>query len=336
VARRSDERPSSRDADARPPRRAPPRRLSRHAFAQRREAWRDMGLARRFSRRAIKRARIESLVLLPLVAAVLLVYSYREQLFGRTWDTPVRSITALALIALGWQFARDIGRALAPELFARMDPGTAGTIGFLIRLLTLSLAVLAALRIAGLGPQTLAFGGAVTAVVIGLAAQQTFGNLFAGTVLLSARPFRVGERVRLQGGGLAGSVEGVVSSLGLLYTTLTSGDNAILVPNSVVLSVAVVPIRAPEGVDVRARLRPGFTPVDVEEILRGAIRTAIRGTPRVMLEELDGDEMVVRVGATPVLPSEGPQLAGEVIQAIAPITAHAATETVASRNGAGG
>jgi small-conductance mechanosensitive channel len=334
VARRSAEPPPSGEAEGRPPLR--PQRRQGRGLRARREALRDMGLARRFSRRAIKRARIESLVLLPLVAAVLLVYVYREQLFGRTWDTPVRSITALALIALGWQFARDIGRAFAPELFARMDPGTAGTVGFLIRLMTLSLAVLGALRIAGLGPRTLAFGGAVTAVVLGLAAQQTFGNLFAGTVLLSARPFRVGERVRLQGGGLAGSVEGVVSSLGLLYTTLASGDDAILVPNSVVLAVAVVPIRSPEGVDVRARLRPGFTPIDVEELLRGSLQTPIRGTPRVTLEELDGDELVVRIAATPVLPSEGPELAGEVIQAIAPIAAHAGSAEPASHDGGGG
>ena len=59
-----------------------------------------------------------------------------------------------------------------------------------------------------------------TAVVFGLAAQQTLGNLIAGMVLLSARPFRVGERVRLQAGAVGGSVEGIVSSLGLLYTTL--------------------------------------------------------------------------------------------------------------------
>jgi small conductance mechanosensitive channel len=35
-------------------------------------------------------------------------------------------------------------------------------------------------------------------------------------VLVSARPFRVGERLRLQAGGLAGQTEAVVSSLGLL------------------------------------------------------------------------------------------------------------------------
>ena len=70
-----------------------------------------------------------------------------------------------------------------------------------------------ALRIAGLRTSTLAVGGAFTAVVLGLAAQQTLSNLFAGLVLLSAHPFRVGERVRLVGGALAGSQEGIVSSL---------------------------------------------------------------------------------------------------------------------------
>ena len=57
-------------------------------------------------------------------------------------------------------------------------------------------------------------------MIVGLAAQQTLGNGFAGMVLLSARPFRVGERVRLQAGAVGGTVEGIVSSLGLLYTTL--------------------------------------------------------------------------------------------------------------------
>ncbi len=86
-------------------------------------------------------------------------------------------------------------------------------------------------------------------------------------VLLSARPFRVGDRVRFQGGGLAGTVEGVVSSLGLLYTTLADGDDQIMVPNSVVLAVAVVPLREPAGVDLRARLRPGVTPSDIQRLL---------------------------------------------------------------------
>jgi small conductance mechanosensitive channel len=293
----------------------------RQFFTTHSHSWRDVGLARQLSRRAVKRARIQSLVLLPVLVAVLVVYGYREKLFGAAYDTPVRIVTFLALISLGWQFARDIGRALGPTLFRRMDPGTAGTVGFLLRLVTMLAAVLIALRIAGLGPRTLALGGAFTAVVVGLAAQQTLGNLFAGMVLLSARPFRVGERVRLQGGGLAGTVEGVVSSLGLLYTTLASGDDSIMVPNSVVLNVAIVPLREPDGIDLRARLRPGLTPLDVQEILQNEIETPMRESPRIALEELDGDEVVVRISATPERPADGPKLASEVLEVVGAQTA---------------
>jgi small-conductance mechanosensitive channel len=288
------------------------------------QTWHEFEIARQLSRRAVQHARIQSLLLLPILAAVLVLYSYRDDLFGREWNTLARIITAVALIALGWELARNVGRALAPTLFRLLDPGTAGTVGFLIRLVTMLAAVIVALRIAGLRPRTLALGGAVTAVIVGLATQQTLGNLLAGTVLLSARPFRVGESVRLQGGPLAGTLEGVVSSLGLLYTTLARGADAILIPNSVVLNCAVVPLREPASVDLRARLRPGVTPADIEELLKEWVTTPIRGGPRITLEELDGDEVVERISATPEDPADGPRLAGEVLAAVAPQTASAA------------
>jgi small-conductance mechanosensitive channel len=279
-------------------------------------SWRESALARGLTHRAVRRARIEALVLLPLLAGVLVIYRNRRELLGPEWETAVRLATAVVLLALGWHFARDVGRALGPWLFKHMEPGTAGTVGFLIRLATMTLAGVMALRIAGLNPRTLALGGAVTAVIVGLAAQQTIANVMAGTVLLSARPFRVGERVRLQGGGLAGSVEGLVASLGLLYTTLASRDGPIMVPNAVVLGVAIVPLTEPNDVELRARLRPNATPEDVERVLRERIATPMRGPPRVTLEEADGDSLVVRIAATPERPSEGPRLASEVLATV--------------------
>jgi small-conductance mechanosensitive channel len=278
-------------------------------------SWREVGLARQLSARAVKRARIQTLVLLPMLVGVMVVYSYRRQIFGI--DEPIRIATVVALVALGWQFARDLGRAAGPTLFRRLDPGTAGTVGFLVRFVTIIAALVIALRVAGLDPRTLAFGGAFTAVVLGLAAQQTFGNLFAGLVLLSARPFRVGDRVRLQGGGLAGQIEGVVSSLGLLYTTFMSGEDQIMVPNNVVLNVAVVPLHEPAGVDLRARLRPGVTPLDIQNLLEETLETPVRDKPRVALEEIDGDEVAVRIGVTPEDPTDGARLSSEVLQALA-------------------
>lgn len=265
-----------------------------------------------------KRAKWELAVVVPLIVATVLAYLHREDLFGV--DTPVRLAAATVLVVLGWRLARDAGRWAVPSLFRRMDPATAGTIGFLIRLFFLAVAALSALRLAGLQPQTLAVGGAITAVVFGLAAQQTLGNLIAGMVLISARPFRVGDRVRLQAGGLAGQLEGVVSSLGLLYTTFAQGEDSIMVPNNVVLSAAVVPLREPAAVDLRARLRPDVRPSDVQALLEDAIHTPTRTEPHIALEEVDSDEVVVRVGATPVSQADGPRLADEILAAIASVT----------------
>jgi small-conductance mechanosensitive channel len=261
-----------------------------------------------------KRARTHVALLLPLITAVVLAYSHRAELFGA--DLPVRIGCVVALVILGWSFAMNLGRAVGPTLLRRLDPGTAGTVGFLIRLLTLMLSVIFALRLAGLRPETLAVGGAITAVVLGLAAQQTIGNLIAGTVLLSARPFRVGDRVRMHAGGVAGQVEGTVTSLGLLYTSLANGEDRILVPNNVVLSGAIVPLREPSGVDLRARLDAEVKPTEVEQRIEHGVTVPTRSDPQIDLEEFVNGEIIVRVRATPVRSEDGSALADEVLAAL--------------------
>lgn len=307
-------------------------------FETRSHAWQEVGLLRQISPRVVKRARIEALLLVPLFVGVVILYDNRVSLLGthvaatparhgvpgvpahmeleQALDTPIRVATVLALMILGWAIARDVGRGLGPPLFRRLDPATAGTVGFVIRLTTVVVALFVALRVAGIEARTLALGGAFTAVIFGLAAQQTLGNLIAGTVLLSARPFRVGERVRLQGGPLAGQIEGTVSSLGLLYTTFATGDDSIMVPNSVVLNVAVLPLREPEAVNLRARLRAGMTPSDLQEILEKSLQTPLRDAPRITLEELDGEEVVVRIAATPRVATQGRHLASELLSVV--------------------
>ena len=119
-------------------------------FATKSHSWEEAGLARQLSVRAARRAKRQIIVIVPFLIAVLLFYTYRDELVGSEYDREVRIGTVIALMILGWAFARDFGRAAAPGLFRRMDPGTAGTVGFLIRLATVLLVLLVALRIAGL------------------------------------------------------------------------------------------------------------------------------------------------------------------------------------------
>jgi small-conductance mechanosensitive channel len=284
------------------------------------ERWRELGLALGISPRAVRRARAQLLVLAPLFAGVILLWDYREQLFGignnSSGETALQVFVVIALVVLGWALARDVVRGLEPLLFRRMDTATAGTAGFVIRLLTMLAAVVVALSIAGVSLGAIAIGASFSAVVFGLAAQQTLGNLIAGLVLLSARPFRVGDRVRLQGGGLAGRIEGVVSALGLLYTTINAGDDPVLVPNSLVLAVSVSPLREPEAVTLTVRLRSGIAPVELQRRIEQSLTVAIRRHPSVTLEELDGAEMVVSVSATPRVAADGGALAAELLEVL--------------------
>ena len=287
------------------------------------EEWERVGLAVDYDEKSLRSARRRLAILVPLFIAVVVVYSNYRTWFDvkpGSWDTAIKVVTVLALLALGWAIARDIGRSAGPTFFRRMDPGTAGTVGFLVRLVTVGITLLVALEIAGVSAASLVATSAFTAVILGLAAQQTLGNLFAGMVLLSARPFRVGERVRFQAGAVGGQIEGIVSSLGLLYTTLAQGEDRIMVPNNVVLSAVVVPIREPEPVDVKVKLGRGIRVSQVQAILDDRVKTPTRRSARVGLEQLDGDDVVVRVQATPDRADDGARLADEIIDALASVT----------------
>ncbi|MBV8220475.1 MAG: hypothetical protein JO325_18575 [Solirubrobacterales bacterium] len=93
-----------------------------------------------------------------------------------------------------------------------------------------------------------------------------------------------------------------------------------MVPNNVVLSAVVVPIREPESVDVRVRLGRGITVSQVQKILDDRAKTPTRRPVMVLLEELDGDEIIVRVQATPDRADDGARLADEIIDALATVT----------------
>jgi len=88
----------------------------------------------------------------------------------------------------------------------------------------------------------LLLGGALTSVFVGIAAQQALSNVFAGLVLLLARPFKVGDSIRLRAGALSGEIGGTVSEIGITYVRLATVDGLVSVPNSQVLNAVVGPL----------------------------------------------------------------------------------------------
>jgi small-conductance mechanosensitive channel len=116
----------------------------------------------------------------------------------------------------------------------------AGVLSYVMVLIGVFAVITIELAIARIDVRQLLVGGAVTAVVLGIAAQQTLGNLFAGLVLLFARPFRVGDHVRFRAGTLSGQIDGIVTDISLTYVRMESSQGRVLVPNSQALSAAVL------------------------------------------------------------------------------------------------
>ncbi len=308
-------------------------------FETRSHAWAAVGLEVEVNHKAVRKAWGRLAITVPLLIAAIVgealadhhidklaafdrlpstrhSHDYLHWIVGR--DT-VTLVAVVVVLGLGWLISRELSH-LAPVLFRRMDPAMAGTAQFLIRLVAMVLTVIGGLAVAGISLQTLAVGGAFTAVIFGLAAQQTLGNLFAGIVLLTARPFRVGERVRLQAGAVGGTIEGVVSSLGLLYTTFARGQDRIQVPNNVVLEAVVVPLREPEAINVRVHLSTGVRLAQAQEILAANVTTPTSRAPSLLLEEVDGESVIVRVQATPEHHADAARLADEIIAALTEVT----------------
>ena len=96
----------------------------------------------------------------------------------------------------------------------------------------------------GVDVSQLVLGGAITTVFLSIAAQQALGNVFAGLVLVFARPFKVGDEVRLRAGALGGTLDGIVTDIGITYVRLNADGSVMSIPNSQVLHAVVGPVPA--------------------------------------------------------------------------------------------
>jgi len=90
----------------------------------------------------------------------------------------------------------------------------------------------------GVSLQHLLIGASVTGVLVGIAAQQSMANVFASLVLLFARPFNVGDHIRVRSGPI-GNFDADVLGIGLTYVTLNTDEGVLKVPNSAMLAAGI-------------------------------------------------------------------------------------------------
>jgi small-conductance mechanosensitive channel len=151
----------------------------------------------------------------------------------------VAATAAAATCLFGVVAVLDFGGRTRDVLRPRTGLAHAAIVRYAIVLLGILVVVSITLALLKLPISQLLVGGAITSIILGIAAQQALGNVFAGIVLLLSRPFVVGDAVRFRAGAFSGQIEGTVTEIGITYLLLDTAEGLLHLPNSQVLSAVV-------------------------------------------------------------------------------------------------
>lgn len=152
-----------------------------------------------------------------------------QSVFGFLNFSAIVTIIVVAIIAI------TVERLITTYLSrfakrARLEPHTTNNLVLTTRILILLGAIAAIARVGGLQPEWIISISAIGGAALGFASQKTIGNFIAGLFLLAAKPFKVGDYVRI------GTVEGLVQEITINYTKVfTSANSTVSVSNLQIL-----------------------------------------------------------------------------------------------------
>lgn len=190
---------------------------------------------------------------------------------GPTW---LVRLGILFLFILSFRLGGWIGWLLARLVF-RPSKLLGDLVGRMIKPVTTVIGLIAGLWFLGVNPTALLASMGVLGIIVGLALQDTLGNLAAGLFILIYRPYDVDDSVT------AGGVSGKVRAMGLANTTIITFDNRrLFIPNRKIWS-EIIENRSAERVrrvEVTVRIAYGD---DIEKSLK-LIRAVLDEEPTVL------------------------------------------------------
>jgi hypothetical protein len=152
---------------------------------------------------------------------------------------------AVAFCALASAATIDLAGKAQAVLEPAAGPSHAAIVRYALLLVGAVTTLIITLGLLGIPIGQLVLGGALTSVFVGIAAQQSLSNVFAGIVLMLAHPFRIGDGIRLQAGALGGQVSGTIVEVGITYVRISSSTGVLSIPNSQVLNCIIGPLPEP-------------------------------------------------------------------------------------------
>jgi Mechanosensitive ion channel len=156
---------------------------------------------------------------------------------------------AVAFCALASVATLDLASKAREVLEPSAGPSHAAVVRYALLLIGAVTTLIITLGLLGIPIGQLVLGGALTSVFVGIAAQQSLSNVFAGIVLMLAHPFRIGDGIRLQAGALGGQVSGTIVEVGITYVRISSSTGVLSIPNSQVLNCIIGPLPESAGQD---------------------------------------------------------------------------------------
>lgn len=122
-------------------------------------------------------------------------------------------------------------------------------------------------------------GSTIIAVVIGLALQDTLGNLFAGIALQADQPFVVGDVVNIPGKG-----NGVVESVSWRGVKIRTFQNKILIMSNAILGKEIIEVAPKDNLNARLvffSTRYNDSPAKTVKIVRDLVRQCENVSPKI-------------------------------------------------------
>jgi len=109
---------------------------------------------------------------------------------------------------------------------SRLDPDIVGLLDRIVKAGIVVFGIVTALGTAHVNISALVASLGLTGFALGFALKDALSNTLAGVLILLYQPFRRGDHI------ITGGLEGTVEQIDLRYTTLSSSEDKILIPNS--------------------------------------------------------------------------------------------------------
>lgn len=152
-----------------------------------------------------------------------------EALLPKLIDYGLKLLGAIILLIVGYFLAHWGGKQVKnrTEKKLKLDGTLSLVFAKMVRITIFAITVIMVLNQFGVTTTTLVALLGAAGLAVGLALQGALSNVAAGVVLLSLRPFKVGDFIE------CGSLMGIVDEIGLFVTRMHTVDNiAMSVPNS--------------------------------------------------------------------------------------------------------